>query len=134
MALFKRRKEKKEKPKPVEIKIDYDRIDNFFLRRYGLQDIEHKASFLALNILFFFSGVISLVVFLYGKVNILNIVGTPVTVLAGLGIFRKAKKYGVKLDKHPAGAPSETLRSIKKKDEELNPQCKINNKKEEKEK
>ncbi|MCK4764730.1 MAG: hypothetical protein KAW12_21205 [Candidatus Aminicenantes bacterium] len=99
MGFFKRRKEKTEKPKPVEIKIDYGKIDNFILRRYGLKDIEHKAFFLFLNILFFFSGVISLVVFMYGKINFLNLVGTPVAMLSGWKIYHLSKQHGVKIDK-----------------------------------
>ena len=83
---------------PKQIKIDYEKIDNFILRRYGLKDIKNKELFLFLNILFILCGVLTAAMFMYKMINIVNIIGAPITVILGTVIFRMVKKYGVKIE------------------------------------
>jgi len=83
--------------KPVDV--NFDRIDAYVLKKYGLIDIEKKDIFILLNILFMISGIISIVSFLYKSVNAAAVSGGVITVIIGFVIFRMAKKYGKKIEK-----------------------------------
>ena len=83
--------------KPVDV--NFDRIDAYVLKKYGLVDIEKKDIFILLNILFMISGIISIVSFLYKSVNAAAVSGGVITVIIGFVIFRMVKKYGKKIEK-----------------------------------
>ena len=78
---------------------NFDRIDAYVLKKYGLIDTEKKDIFILLNILFMISGIISIVSFLYKNVNVAAVSGCVITVIIGFVIFRMVKKYGKKIEK-----------------------------------
>lgn len=96
--LFKKKDRKKDQKLLKPIEVDFTRIDNYILRKYGLKDIKKKDLFMLLNILFLISGVLSILVFLYKKVNTVSIIGALIAVVLGTIIFRLVKKYGVKIE------------------------------------
>jgi membrane associated rhomboid family serine protease len=83
--------------KPIDV--NFDKMDAYILKKYGLVDIEKKDIFILLNILFMISGVISIVSFLYKSVNVIAAAGGVITVIISFVIFRMAKKYGKKIEK-----------------------------------
>ena len=81
--------------KPMEV--NFDRIDAYVLRKYGLTDIEKKDVFILLNLLFMTGGIISILSFLYKSVNPVAVIAGLFTAATGFTIFRRVKKYGKKI-------------------------------------
>ena len=75
-----------------------DDIEEYVLKKYKLKDIKKKDLFVVLNMLFIISGTLTLLVFIYGGVNVVSIIGTLITIFLGTVIFRMVKKYGVKIE------------------------------------
>ena len=96
--LFKKKDRRKEQVLLKPIEVDFARIDEYILRKYGLKDIKKKDLFMLLNILFLISGVLSIVAFMYKKVNAVSIIGALSAVVLGTIIFRMVKKHGVKIE------------------------------------
>lgn len=100
------------------VKAEYERakeagkradIESFLLRKYGLKDIEKRSQFVLLHIAFFLCGVVSLLLLLNGKVNVLSIFGTIFTLALGTAIFRLVKTWGIPIENKTQNQKKEEL-------------------------
>ena len=99
MGLFKKKERVKVNDMLKPIDVNFDRIDAYILKKYGLADIKKKDIFILLNILFMISGIISIVSFLYKRVTVIAVIAGVITVIIGFVIFRMVKKNGKKIEK-----------------------------------
>ena len=96
--LFKKKDRQKHQKMLKPIEVDFDRIDAYVLKKYGLADIKKKDVFILLNLLFMVSGIISIVAFLYGSINAVTVTGGLITLSIGCAIFRMVKINGIKIE------------------------------------
>lgn len=111
--LFRRKYREQEQKSFKPIEVDYAKIDNFILRKYGLKDIKKKELFMLLNILFMISGVVAILTLLYGGLKIVTGISWAITIALGYIIFRMVKESGIPAE----GKDEEKIENKKEKED-----------------